>query len=154
MLSLKRLFSVVAVALFVILAPAPYAVAAGQPAPPDSTAGDTPPSNPPGADATGGLPTEGDARPPLLAPAAPPVRTEDPPPDGGVPGWLWAVLALLCGTGVAVAVSLWRGSRGPANADPLLESTAELVAVGRRQVPAVRSGAGEDRWSQSGRARR
>ncbi|MGH3756826.1 hypothetical protein [Actinophytocola sp.] len=139
--TLKRLVSIAAVALFVVLGAAPSAgadVSADQPDSPVS-------GSPPAPDATGGRGPEADAQVPLLPPAKPPVRPEDPPPDGGVPVWMWIVMALGAGTGVSIAVVLWRGSRPPAGAPAQVESTAELVAVGRRQAPLVGRKPGEYR---------
>jgi len=135
--SLKRLVFVAAVALFVLLGAVQSAVASSQPsppAPPDGT-GIAPPSAAPEGDLSGGLGTEGEAKPPLLSPAPKPERAEDPPPEEGLPIWLWAALALLTGGVAAVAVFLMRGSRPPANSVPVLESTAELLAVGRGHPP-------------------
>lgn len=125
--SLKRLVSVVAVALFAILGAAQTAGAQAFADPPGSVGG-APPSTPSGADATGGVPQDAG---PLLPPAPPPVRHEDPKPDGGAPVWLWIALGLLGGAGATVAVLLWRGSRAPAGAELPMESTAELMALGR-----------------------
>jgi hypothetical protein len=125
--SLKRLVSVVAVTLFAILGMAQTAGADIVADPPGSAVNGAPPSTPPAADATGGASQQAG---PLLPPA-PPVRHEDPKPDGGAPAWLWITLALLTGAGVGVAVLLWRGSRAPAGAELPPESTAELMAVGR-----------------------
>ncbi|HEV7651029.1 MAG TPA: hypothetical protein VGP26_23020 [Actinophytocola sp.] len=130
--SLKRLVSVVAFALFVLLGALSNAaadVSADQPG--------TAPAAPTATGAPGG-PSAGAGEQPLLpAPGPPPVRHKDPLPDSGPPFWLWIVLGLAAGTGVWLAVVWVRGSRSPANAEPLLESTAELIAVGRRQSPLV-----------------
>lgn len=127
--SLKRLVSVIAVTLFAILGAAQFAGADTLADPPGSAVNGAPPSTPPTADATGGASQEAG---PLLPPAPPPVRHEDPKPDGGAPAWLWIALGLLTAGGVGVALMLWRGSRAPAGAELPPESTAELMAVGRR----------------------
>lgn len=134
---LKRIVSVAAVALFVILGAAPTAGAGVSAESFGSTASGTPPSTPPAEDGTGDLSAAAGERLPLPSPAPPPARPEDAPPDGGAPGWLWIVVALLAGAGMSVAVLLWRGSRPPGDSVPVLENTAELVAVGRRQAPGV-----------------
>jgi hypothetical protein len=123
--SWKRLVFVVAVALLAMLGAASGAAAA---APTDAGA------------VNGVPPGDAAAQPPVFSPDPPPVRPEDPPPDGGLPGWLWVVLALLVSAGVSVAVSLWRGSRPPAGFEPILESTAELAAMGNRQSPGIHHG--------------
>ena len=145
---LKRLVLVAAVALFALLGATPSAVAASQPAPPappDGT-GVAPPSEAPGdGDLSGGLGTDGEAKPPLLSPAPKPQRSEDPPPDEGLPVWLWAMFALLAGGVAALAMFLLRGSRAPANSVPVMESTAELLAVGRGHPPMTGRRPGNDR---------
>jgi hypothetical protein len=134
--SLKRLVSVVAIALFVLLGALSNAaadVSADQPG--------TAPVQPTATGAPGGATAGGD-QPLLPAPGPPPARHEDPLPDGGPPLWLWILLGLAAGSGVWVAVLWVRGSHSPANADPVLESTAELVAVGRDPAPLVRKNPG------------
>jgi len=127
---LKRLASVVAMMLFVLLGALSNAsadVAADQPG--------TGPATPTATGAPGGPNAE---QPPLLpAPGPPPARHPDPIPDNGPPIWLWIALGLAACGGGWVAMLWMRGSRSPANSEPLLESTAELVAVGR-QTPLVR----------------
>lgn len=129
--SFKRLVSVVAVALFVLLGSLSNAAADPSAQPPDNGTAPTATGAPGGPSAGAG------EQPPLPAPGPPPVRHNDPPPDGGPPLWLWILFGLAAASGVWVAVLWVRGSRMPANAEPLLESTAELVAVGRQQSPLV-----------------
>jgi hypothetical protein len=127
---LKRLFPVVAVTLFLLLGALSAAsadVSADQPG--------TAPVQPTATGVPGG-PSAGAQPPALPAPKPPPPR-RDPPPPEGPPVWLWIALGLAAGAGVWVAVLWVRGSRSPANSEPLLESTAELIAVGRQQTPLV-----------------
>jgi hypothetical protein len=137
---LKRLFPVLAVALFLLLGALSSAsadVSAGQPG--------TAPAPP---TATGGANAE---QPPLLPQPKPPPPRRDPPPPEGPPVWLWILLGLAAASGVWVAVLWVRGSRSPSNAEPLLESTAELVAVGKQQTPLVTNK--EQRTTQTRRQR-
>lgn len=113
--TLKRLVAVLAVVLFVLLG-----VAAG------ASADAAQPSVPPAADPTAGQ---------LLSQPGQPVRSEDPQPDGGAPIWLWVVLMLAAGGGGSVAVLWWRGSQSPKGAESVLETTGELVAIGRGEEP-------------------
>jgi hypothetical protein len=126
--SLKRLVFVVAVALFAMLGAASGAGADVQ--------------ADPHAGAVSGPSADAAAQPPVFSPDPPPVRPEDPPPDGGLPWWLWVLLAVLVSAGVSVSVALWRGSRPPPGSEPVLESTAELVAMGTRRSPGIPSRGG------------
>jgi hypothetical protein len=113
--TLKRLVAVFAVILFVLLG-----VAQG------AWADVAQPSAPPAADPTAGQ---------VLSQSPQPVRPEDPEPDGGAPVWLWVVLMLAAGGGGSVAVLWWRGSQTPEGAESVLETTGELVAIGRGEEP-------------------
>jgi hypothetical protein len=137
----KRLFPIVAVTLFLLLGALSSASAEVQ--------ADQPGTAPAPPTATGGA--SAGAQPPALPAPKPPPPRRDPPPPEGPPVWLWIVLGLAAGAGVWVAVLWVRGSRSPANAEPLLESTAELIAVGKQQTPLVNKH--DDRTTQTRRQR-